>query len=395
MRRSAAWWTFWSAAALLAYALFGFPLYTLWRGLVARRPVRATPISPSLSFIIAAYNEADVIVAKLQNTLALEYPPEQLEIIVASDGSDDGTDQLVAALADDRIRLLSLPRQGKNSALNAAVAQANGEILVFSDADSMLVPDALRHLLAPFADAKVGGVGGDYRYAAQAAEGIGERTYWNYDRRLKALQSQAGSISNTTGQIFAVRRELFEAVPPGVTDDAFISRTVLQRHRRVVFAPEAIAYGPVADDAGEFRRKVRVSTRGLNGIWQQRSLLNPFRYGWLSWQLFSHKVLRRLLALPLFALFASSLFLWRTAPFYRLVALAQLLFHGLALFGYLLQRKQARKVKLASLARHFDMVNLAALIGAINVMRGERYDVWSAERAGNIGQAQDHMENGA
>jgi cellulose synthase/poly-beta-1,6-N-acetylglucosamine synthase-like glycosyltransferase len=333
--------------------------------------------------IIAAYNEGAVIAKKLDNTFALNYPREQMEVVVASDGSDDGTNDLVAGYGAPEVRLLALPRQGKNRTLNDAVAAATGDILVFSDADSMLAPDALRHLVAPFADPEVGGVGGDFHYASDRGEGEGERTYWSFDRTLKQLQSRAGSITSATGQIYAMRQSLFKPLPLGVTDDFFTSIQVPAAHRRLVFEPQALAYGPVAASSkAEFRRKVRVMTAGLRGVWMVRHVLNPFEYGFFAIQLWSHKVLRRLMVLPLIVLCASALVLWPFGWLYQLAAIGQLGLHGAGLLGFLLRKTRLGQSKVLSLPFFFDMVNAAAIVALVNLFRGERYDIWVPQRSG-------------
>jgi cellulose synthase/poly-beta-1,6-N-acetylglucosamine synthase-like glycosyltransferase len=379
----AALWLFWGSLGLLFYTYLGFPLITVLRGVLLKKSIK--PVMgmglPAVSLVIAAYNEAEVIAAKLNNTFASDYPGSQLEVIVASDGSDDRTNQIVAGLGDPRVRLLALERQGKNRAINHAAQIASGEILVFTDADSMLDPDALKQLVAPFADPQVGGVGGSYHYLGNSTGGEGERTYWSFDRWLKILQSQAGNITGTTGHIYAIRRSLFRPVPPGVTDDAYISREVIRQHSRLVYAPQAIARGPIADQAGEVRRKVRVTTRGLKCVWEQRYLLNPTGYGFYAIQLFSHKVLRRLMAIPLLGLLISAPFLWSQGPVYRLAAIGQMAFHGVAALGYKLRATRWGRFKLLSLPYHLDMVNLATLAGVGNLLRGVQYDVWQAERA--------------
>lgn len=375
---------FWGSVGLLLYTYLLFPLLTLLRGKLFPRPLNpgadGSSQLPSVSLLIAAYNEADVIQAKLENAVALTYPSDKLEIIVVSDGSDDGTNDIVAAFPSERVRLLALPRQGKNSAVNTAVSYACHDILVFTDADSMLNNDALSHLMQPFTDPEVGGAAGDYHYQKIQGKGEGERAYWSFDRLLKQMQSQSGSISSATGQIYAIRRELFQMVPPNVTDDAYISRSVIAAHKRLVFVPEALATGPIADAAGEYRRKVRITTRGLNCIWQQRGLLNPQQYGSMAWQLLSHKVLRRLMALPLLVTAVTAPLLWHQNWLYRLAALGQFALHGAALAGWLADRNHWHKSKLITLPYHFDMVNIATLVALKNLVAGTRFDVWSAER---------------
>ncbi len=209
----------------------------------------------------------------------------------------------------------------------------------------------------------------------------GERAYWNFDRRLKELQSASGNITGTTGHIYAIRHSLFASVPPGVTDDSFISREVIRQHQRLVWEPQAIAYGPIADNRGEFQRKVRITTRGLNAIWVQRDLLNPFEYGFYAVQLFSHKVLRRLMVIPLLLIGLTAPFLWARGWLYRVAALAQVGLHSFAFLGYLSQSKGAVMSKLFSFPYYLDMTNIASLRALIDLLSGRSRDVWDAQRA--------------
>lgn len=387
---------FWGAAALIVYTYLLFPLLVALRGAVRPRPWRQEEITPSVSLIIAAHNEVDVIEEKINNLLSLDYPEDCLEIIIASDGSDDGTNEVVAryeALNEGRgVRLLALPRNGKAVALNSAVAAASGDILVFSDANSIFAPDALRHITRSFADSEVGGVAGDQHY--RLPEGVdltgqGEKQYWSLDRRLKILESLGGNAISATGAIYAVRRSLFQPIPDGVTDDFYNSTGVIEQGYRLVFEPKAIAYETVSSSGQkQFQRKVRIITRGLTAVSMRRGLLNPLRHGFYAVQLFSHKVLRRLVVFPLAALFAVSLALVRRHPFYRLAALAQLAFYGTAAAGYILEKRNLENriskfpipiSKLFSLPTYFCTVNLAALVAAINLLRGRRIVVWDTE----------------
>lgn len=382
MRRPASWWLFWGAVGTMLYTYIGFPLLVVLRGKLLRRPVQAAPITPRVTMIIAAYNEADFIVKKLDNAHHVDYPHDRLQIIVASDGSDDGTNEQVLAYNSPMVQLAALPRQGKNRTLNSVLPLATGEIVVFTDADSMLKPDALRQLMAPFADPNVGGVAGDFHYERHATEGTGERTYWSFDRLLKQMESDGGNVISATGQLYAIRRELIPQVATGVTDDFFISVRAILHGKRLVFAPDAVVTGPVAaSDDAEFRRKVRILMRGLNSVWLSRPLLNPFRYGFYSLQLFSHKVLRRLMAFPLVVTAISAPLLWKRSWIYKLATLGQLLIHGLALAGYLLRGTKLGRKKPLSVPFFFDMVNLAAVLALVKLLRGERADFWSTQRA--------------
>lgn len=379
--RTPRWWLFWGALGVIVYSYVGFPLLLLLRGLLGRRAVQHGTHTPSVSVIIAAYNEAAIIVEKVENTLALDYPRDKLEIIVASDGSNDATNSLVARFAAS-VRLLELPRQGKNRTLNAAVEQARGDILVFSDADSLLAPDALRHLIAPFEDAEVGGVGGEHRYATQMFSGSSERTFWKIKRGLRELQSQAGSMTTAEGQLYAIRRELFQPVPVNVTDDFFISIQVPAAHRRLVFVPEAAAYEKVGTaPQAAFARKVRITTRWFSTVWAMRRLLNPFQYGFYAMQLISLKVLRRLTIVPVTLLAITAPLLWRHGWLYKLATLGQVAFHGAAAAGYLLRGKRVARIKPVKAALGFDMSNVAALIALSNVIRGKQQSNWVPQRA--------------
>ena len=404
---------FWGAVIIIVYTYLLFPILTLLRGLLWRRPYRRADITPRVSLIIAAYNEADSIKAKLDNIMALDYPRDRFEVVIASDGSNDGTDAIVrdyAASVQETfagIKLLSLPRQGKAPALEAAVAASSGEILVFSDANSMYAPDAMRALVRPFADAAVGGVAGNQVYqkakAGEAAagapsavadegSGAGEQSYWNFDRRLKQFQSRSGNAISATGAIYAIRRALFHGVPVGVTDDFVTSTRVIAQGYRLVFAPEAVAYEPVAASSGvEFGRKVRVITRGLRAVLVMRALLNPFRYGFYAVQLFSHKVLRRLVVIPLLILFLVSPFLWFKGWVYQLALLAQIGFYGSGLLGMALSGTRLGRHlppplgKLLGIPFFFCMVNAASLLATLNVLRGHRIELWETQRQGPAG----------
>ena len=302
---------FWAALGIVAYTYVLYPLLLMLRALFYSRPVRLADITPSVTVIVCARNEVEGIGDKLKNLACLDYPRDRLDILIASDGSTDGTDDVVRRCQD--VRLLPLPRRGKISTLNAAVAEATGEILVFSDANSMYAPNAVRALVRPFADASVGGVAGAQRYLpgdGKADGAGGERAYWSLDRQLKEWQSRAGSATSATGAIYAIRRSLFREVPLGVTDDFAISTKVVAQGYRLLFCSEAVAYEPVAaSDRTEFGRKVRIMTRGLSGVVARRELLNPFCHGFYAIQLFSHKVLRRLVAVPLLLLLLLSLLL--------------------------------------------------------------------------------------
>ena len=387
--RGAALAIFWGAAVTIAATYVLLPAAILLRGRLLRRPIAADDAEPDVSVIIAAHNEAQSIGPKLANLLAADYPADRLQILVASDGSDDATNAVVATFADRAVRLLALPRVGKAAALNAALAEASGEIVVFSDANSMFAVDAIRALVRPFADPAVGGVAGDQRYLRGGASGAmaqGERGYWDLDRMLKRAESSSGNVISATGAIYAVRRDLIPPVPEGVTDDFITSTAVVPAGRRLVFAEDAAAFEPVASSGGvEYGRKVRVMTRGLRGVVLRRALLDPRRTGFYAIQMLWHKLLRRLMVLPLIGLAVSSPLLIGSGPIYGLATAGQAVFYGLAGAGIALRGRSISRNRLLAFPAYFCLVNLAALHAALNVIRGRRIDRWEPRRSVDSG----------
>ena len=388
---------FWASAAIVGYTYVGFPLVVLVRGRLRPTPYRAADITPTVSLLVAAHNEARGIARKLENALALDYPADRLDIVVASDGSNDDTEAIVATFVGRGIRLLQLPRQGKALALNAAVAASTGEILVFSDANSLYAADAVRRLVRPFADPSVGGVAGNQRYrpgSASDATTAGEQVYWDFDRLLKEAESRAGSTISATGAIYAIRRTLFRGVPVGVTDDFAVSTSVIEQGYRLVFAPDALAWEPVASSGSmEWDRKVRIMTRGLRGVFERRALLNPTRYGFYSVQLVSHKVLRRMTGIPLIVLALLSPALWRRGRVYRLATVLQSAFYLLGIVGLVLGQRGIARHRLLAAPSFFITVNAAAMTALWNIVRGRKIDRWDPARApASLGDRQSERE---
>ncbi len=379
MRRIA----FWGSAATIVYTLVGFPALAWARARFFPRAVASAPISPTVSIIVAAHNEAASIAEKLRNVTSLDYPSDRVEVLVASDGSDDGTDAIVAAFDDPRVRLLSLQRSGKAAAVNAAAAAARGEILVFSDANSMFAPGALRALVAPFADPAIGGVAGDQRYLrADRGTPEAESSYWSFDRRLKAWESAAGNVISSTGAIHAVRRELFRPVPAGLTDDFFISTGVIRAGHRLVFAPDAAAHEPAAASVqAEYARKLRVATRILRTELALRDLANPLRHGFYAIQFVSHKPMRQLLGIPLLAMALASLTLTGRGGVYRLAAAAQVAFYSLGAIGLWRPHAPWARHRLIALPAYVCLAYGAQLMALRNVLTGRRIDRWQQLRS--------------
>ena len=371
--------------AFLLYVYGGFALVVATVGRWRRRGVRSAPITPRVSVIVAAYNEAAVIAERLDNALALDYPRDLLQIIIAADGCSDETEAIVRGYADRGVQLLSLPRLGKIGALNAAVEQADGEILVFSDANTMCEPQALRALLRNFADRDVGGVAGHTSYALEAtteSSGRGERLYWRYDTWLKRLESDTGSVVSAHGGLYAIRRALYQRVPDGaVTDDFAISTAVIEQGYRLVFEPGARAVEFAVPEASrEFRRRVRLMTRGLRSVLLRKRLLDPRRYGFYAVVLFSHKVARRLAPVALVAVAVSSTWLASQSPFFRVLAFGQAAFYGAALVGWMLRRARLGGSKVLYIPLYYCMANAASALALLDVARGKRIAMWKPQR---------------
>jgi glycosyltransferase involved in cell wall biosynthesis len=369
------------SAGWIVFAYAGFPMLVLLRGLVRHRPLAGKSALPSITVVVPAYNESGIIVEKLENTLALEYPRGMVEVIVASDGSTDGTNELVEAFGNG-IRLLALPRSGKNRALTLAGEAATGEILAFTDADTKLTADTLLYIAAAFADPEVGGVAGERRHGAQGSRlhisGRGKRL-------LRELMSRAGSVTSAEGQIYAVRRELFEPVPENVPDDFWISTRVVARHRRLVYQPHAASYPFVGATVvrDPFERKVRMTGPLFRSFWLGRDLLNPAEHGFYSIQLLAHKLLRRLVFVPVFGLALTAPSLSRSGRVYRIIALGEGLLHGAALAAYVFRDSPFGRRGPLRAALRFEQSCAASAVALAGQILGSRPrdDRWEPQRA--------------
>src|SRR5512143_564229 len=273
---------FWLAAALVAYTWAGYPvliaLLARWR---PAPPVRKAKVTPRVSIVIAVHNEEDCIEAKLAGCLALDYPADRLEVVVASDGSDDRTDALVGGFAPGRVRLVRVPRGGKAAALNAGIAQASGEILVLTDAREELEPGALRALVENFADPRIGAASGELhlrlRENPQGGEGLG--LYWRYEKAIRRAESAFDSTVGVTGALWALRRDLHVPLDPRtILDDVAAPMEVVLGGFRVVFEPRALAYDLISDaPRREYQRKNRTLAGNYQLLALRPALLDPRR----------------------------------------------------------------------------------------------------------------------
>lgn len=374
---------FWTMAALVAYVYAGYPLVLLLvRSVGGRRAVRTGEHRPPVTLIISAYNEASIIGEKLANSLALDYPRDALEILVVSDASSDGTDAIVESITDPRVKLLRMPeRGGKTVGLNEAVSHARGDILVFSDANAMYRQDSLLRLAGNFADPQVGAVVGESTYsAAEAGADEDESLYWRYEVMIKRLESAVGSVVGGDGAIYAVRKHLYRDMRADALSDFVNPLQIVQAGYRCVYEAQARSVEKAAGDFDrEFRRKVRIVNRAWRALMSLRGLLNPFRFGFFAFELFSHKLLRWLVPLFLLTLLMANAALVGRHRIYDLGLSMQLVLYGLAAVGYALRRRRLPRV--VAIPFYFVMVNLASARGIAEAYLGKTYTTWTTARA--------------
>lgn len=373
---------FWTMVGLVAYTYAGYSLSILLLAQFVRRPVRRAPIEPTVTYLITAYNEEKSIAAKIEQVLTLDYPRDKLNILVASDGSTDRTDEIVRKFSDRGVKLVRVEgRVGKTETQNQAVKQATGEIIIFSDATTFYEHSAIRNIVRNYADPDVGAVSGRYEYRnpTGASIGVGSILFWSYENLIKTLQTRIRTISGACGCIYSIRRSLYAPLPADIISDLCEPLKILEQGYRIVFEPEAIAFEETTGHTKEeFSMRVRVATRGMRGLIYMRALFNPFRFGFVSFQLFSHKVMRW--CVPLFAvvLLAANAFLlghW----FYNTVFVLQLLFYGAAVVAYLMERAHVT-FKPLTIPLYFVTVNLAAVVAMIRVWRGYKAVTWETVR---------------
>jgi cellulose synthase/poly-beta-1,6-N-acetylglucosamine synthase-like glycosyltransferase len=370
------------AAGAILYAYLLYPM-SLWLLTFWRRRTHPVPPEqwPSVSLVIAAYNEQDVLASKIENSLGLQYPGD-LQVVVVSDGSTDQTNE-IARSYETRAGYVFVEQPenaGKTLAQNAAVRQATGDILVFSDANSIYATDALQKLLTPFTDQKIGCVCGELRYLnpLHGGAGKGEGFYWRYEQFLKRQESRLGSLVGANGSIYALRRELFEELDSAIISDFIMPIRIRRRGWQVVYTDEAVATETTAPGFhDEMRRRRRIIARSVYSLWQERGALVPLWSSTLfAFELWSHKVMRWLVPVFLLVLLAAAMMMSiQGHPLGSQLLVAQLIFYGLALLGALLPGTLGR-VGLFYVPTHFCAINLGVLRGLLAALRGQRHTVW-------------------
>lgn len=378
---------FWASAIALLYTYAGYPLLVFAVSRLRPLEIRKAAIEPIVSVIVTAYNEEAALPAKIRNTLALDYPAEKLEVIIASDASTDRTDRIAEQFAGSGVRLFRQEgRLGKTATQNGAAAIATGEIIVFSDATTVYQTDVLRVIVPNFADASVGCVAGKLVYVDpnQSNVGAGARRYWNYETFLKTCESRACSLIGASGCLYAVRRSAYVPMYPEACSDFLIATKVREQNLRTVYEPDAVSIEETNNRADkELRMRVRVITQTFTDLWRHRHMLNPFRSGFYAVELISHKLMRYSVPIFLVGLLAASTVLWFESRIFGLILLLQIGFYAAAAAALALEKITGSAPRLLALPQYFVLANLAAVLAAHKFWRGERFAVWQPIRDNN------------
>lgn len=359
------------------YVYVGYPIALRLIGLWKHFDIESRDnFLPGLSVLISARNEEKDIAWKIAETLNWNYPKDRLELLVASDASDDGTDEIIRQVNDPRLKYVRLERRvGKNEALNRLAQIATGEFFFFTDANSHISPDCARRLVRHFADNRVGCVTGTdctMREETKSVIGIGEKRYFSYETQLQKLESTLGSVLICFGAIFCIRKSLFSSLQPDLANDLELPIRIGGAGHAVLFEPEAVATeNPTSSPKEEFNRRRRICAQGILGLWKLRNCLHGLR----AWQFISRKFLRWTAFFPLMLVLISSAVL-AFNPIFRSLLIAQAAFYGLAFAGWVLAAIGRRAGGIFALPFYFVLVNAAALAGLIEACLGRRYNVW-------------------
>jgi len=373
-------WLFWGTFATIVYVYLGYPLVIVLLSKLYRRGIKVGNFEPSITILIAAYNEEVCIRKTIENKLDLNYPRERMEIIVISDASTDRTDEIVREFSGGCVRLIRQePRNGKTAALNRAVPEAAGDILVFSDANSLYEKDALSHLLKNFHDPEVGYVTGKMVYANPDGAMIGDgcSSYMRYENFLRQYETKVGSVVGVDGGIDAVRKVLFQPMQPDHIPDFVLPLRVVEQGFRVVYEPMAVLREQTLKTSmDEYKMRVRVSLRSLWAIRDMISLLNIFKYGLFSLELISHKILRYLAFALIAGLYVLNILLLRQGILYQIFWGLQTLFYVTSYLGYRSDRAGTMN-SLCKLPYYFVLVNLAAAHAFLKFVKGTKQVIWA------------------
>jgi biofilm PGA synthesis N-glycosyltransferase PgaC len=368
----------------VGYGILLFIIIKIKRAIVGRKTVTDASYDdlPDCTLVIAAYNEEGIIREKIANTLGLKYPAGKLKLVFVTDGTTDKTPDIIAEYPEITL-LHQSGRSGKIVAVHRAMTFVDTEIAIFTDANTMLNEEALIKICRHYADKTVGAVAGEKRVKIEAtddASAAGEGFYWKYESALKKWDSELYSVVGAAGELFSVRRDLYKPVPiDTVLDDFMISMYIARDGYRIVYEPEAYAVESAsADVSEELKRKVRIAAGGIQSILRLTSLFNIFKYPVLSFQYVSHRVLRWTVT-PFFMILAFLLNIIIVAgpggAIYQLLLTGQVLFYGLAITGFIMEKKQIR-IKALFVPYYFCVMNYAVLAGIIRYFKGKQSVAW-------------------
>ena len=392
---------FWIFVLMVVYVYVGYPMLLMVMAKLRKKTVYPSDFTPKVTLLIAAFNEEKCIGQKLENSLGLDYPAERLQIVVAADGSDDGTVEIVRGYADRGVELsYQALREGKMGAINRAMTAARGDIVVFSDANNSYEAHTIRAMAAPFALAEVGAVSGaKHIVKGEGALGSSEGLYWKYEACIKKQETRLGSCSGVSGEVFAIRKGLFEPAPGGIiNDDFYMAMQVLRKGYRVVYAADARSFERVSLTAqDEIIRRTRINAGRYQALHLWRKML-PVQRPMLMWQVISHKFLRLLVPFGLLGAFLTNLLaiifpthgggapLFRLAgPFNWMLFIMQCVFYAAAWAGNRLIRSGALG-KLLYLPTFLVNSNVAALQGLFHYVGGKEKGLWKKVRRAGEGE---------
>lgn len=370
--------TFWIFVGLSVYSYLLFPLSLLLLATMFRRPWQKQGIRPLVSVVISVFNEEKVVAPKIQNTLDLDYPADNLEILVISDGSTDKTEDIVRGFHDGRIVLKAYrERSGKTACLNRAVPEARGDIILFTDANSMFPTDILLKMVDNFADKEIGLVTGWTRYGDVSKDEDTTGIYSRFERWIKIKESLMSSCVGADGAVFSIRKELYKTLREDDINDFVIPLHVIRQGRRAVMDPDVYCYEKSADDAvKEYRRQVRITNRTLNAIRRNPKFLNPLRYGWFAYFLVSHKIMRFLVPFFFIATFGMNMLLLGTSHLYSVTLGGQLAALAVAVCGLL----GFNMGRVGEIAKFFLVTMLAQLTAWFRTLAGISDTIWTPQR---------------
>ncbi len=370
---------FWISSVLIIYTYLIYPAILLFfRRVTFRRKIGHGDYFPFVSVIISAHNEEKVIGDKLENCLKTDYPKDRIEILVGSDGSTDKTESIIEEYINKRTRLFKFkPQRGKVNVLNELVGRAKGEIIVFSDANTIYKSDAIPKLVHKFADKKIGCVCGELIFTNSRQREVGnlEGFYWRYEQFLKKIEGMRGSLLGANGGIYAIRKELFKALAPdAIIEDFIIPMKILEKGYKVVYEPEAVAYEEASKKiVQEMERRIRIGAGDFQALFLTWKMLNPLR-GFSAFAYISHKVIRWLVPFFLIFAFTTNLVLLEN-KLYLIIFLLQCVFYSMAIIGRILSRSNLKFI-LFGLPYYFISMNLALFFGFIRFCTNSQSVMW-------------------